>query len=34
MSVSLSVHGILKCAALTLILITGTGVASEDSIRA
>ena len=31
MSVSLSVHGILKCAALTLILITGTGVASEET---
>ena len=31
MSVSFSVHGILKCAALTLILITGTGVASEET---
>lgn len=31
MSVSLSVHGILKCAALTLTLITGTGVASEET---
>ena len=31
MSVSLSVHGILKCAALTLILITGTGLASEET---
>ena len=31
MSFSLSVHGILKCAALTLILITGTGVASEET---